>query len=1531
MCELAAIFFAIRVAAYNFPAQGTAAILPHSRVALLFIHTIPLFLLRFAFVLFLVIAKMLAQVARRRSQRRLSRVANQLYLPWLCPALSRGNASLSPIARDSDKRAAQQRSRAVASSSSRTLATTAASASAASAAATAESISQIRASPVFDRISQESLARARGLQNPSDSSQPLQWKNSQPLVVPISTVAAPPRLNYLHGIGGDPTELHSNLHACLRVGRLDRAAALLRRMREMYNPNAVELLEANNVYLLHLVERLLTKQPEYTMNTLSTWFESEMMDNDIQPDAVTYTCMLRAAILTMDGPKRERLVRRYMWLAEQSGVLDSVLTNEAWSDDEYAVLAEIRPDLVGEVPQSSEESVQERREYLGELVPRPAPSDTEIPELRSVLQKGAGLKTVKAALSIFSNPKELEKNLPYPHDLYGYTEEEKDQVYARMRQDRLEEDSTDAAIERWREEHQNMQKMGITSALQTKPVEALMWQWYSALVPLFKQELKSISAAYDEKETTDTSDDRLVTGPFLEAFTAEKLAATSLIVTVAAFGSPDNYSGIKVANIAMSIGKQLATEHSVMLAQSVQSNHSMYKTTSPRRLKTLLKYSKTINPNQTKPSEDSETIDPNQTMPSGDVKGGESSTKTYEFLKELEWAPVIKAKIGALCLSKILEAAKVPVTREEKETRKQLTSTEPAFHHTTVYVSGRRSGMIQLHAHVMEKLRREPLRGSFGTKYPMVVEPLPWTGYKKGGYFRYPEPIIKEKKFDDAQRIYAMAAIEKGDMDQVLAGLSVLGKTAWKINKDVFKVVVEAWNTGEPIGSIAPENPKMEYPPEPLPDAPKREFVQWFLEKKRIDNLKTGFHAQRCFQNFQLEVARAFKDEIFYFPHNMDFRGRAYPIPPLLNHLGADLARGLLTFGKGKELGSVGLTWLKIHLANVFGYDKASLKDREAFADEHLQDIYDSCENPLTGRKWWLTAEDPWQCLATCFELKHALDSPDPSRYVSHLPVHQDGTCNGLQHYAALGGDRAGAAQVNLEPGDKPSDIYSAVAELVKNYVAEDAKANVTFAKVLNGKITRKVVKQTVMTNVYGVTFTGARLQVIKQLEDILPEEDQKTGLFAMGGYVARLIFKALGQMFNGAQDIQDWLGACANRIATAITPEQIDMIKAHAEAGTIAEEGLDPRFRKRKSKAKKKTLTAQDISAQFRATVIWTTPLRMPVVQPYRRTKTREITTVLQYLTITQPSNTDTVDKRKQLQAFPPNFIHSLDATHMLLSALKCNELGLSFASVHDSFWTHAADIPLMNRVLRDAFVRMHSEDIVGRLHEEFTIRYRDCLYLATVPSSSPLAQRIIELRKTNALNALKKKPISKQVLIDELIAERERQRLLNSANEEERAQGRAMVTPASLYAAAREEELAHGNAALDVHTEEEVNVTRLGDMTASAGAAGAAPAKRAGNNAPTAAEGDETDAMEEGEAERDENELLEGVMGEKHSPAADYGAEQEDNEGAEEKQPAAKTSRWRSRTAITKFWLPVDFPAVPKKGDFDVTRLRESTYFFS
>ena len=70
--------------------------------------------------------------------------------------------------------------------------------------------------------------------------------------------------------------------------------------------------------------------------------------------------------------------------------------------------------------------------------------------------------------------------------------------------------------------------------------------------------------------------------------------------------------------------------------------------------------------------------------------------------------------------------------------------------------------------------------------------------------------------------------------------------------------------------------------------------------------------------------------------------------------------------------------------------------------------------------RWWQEADSPWQLLAVCHDLQAALASGNPETYCSKIPVHQDGSCNGLQHYAALGRDESGGRAVNLLPVDKP-------------------------------------------------------------------------------------------------------------------------------------------------------------------------------------------------------------------------------------------------------------------------------------------------------------------------------------------------------------------------------------------------------------------------------------------------------------------------------------------------------------------------------
>ena len=80
----------------------------------------------------------------------------------------------------------------------------------------------------------------------------------------------------------------------------------------------------------------------------------------------------------------------------------------------------------------------------------------------------------------------------------------------------------------------------------------------------------------------------------------------------------------------------------------------------------------------------------------------------------------------------------------------------------------------------------------------------------------------------------------------------------------------------------------------------------------------------------------------------------------------------------------------------------------------------------------------------------------------------------------------------------------------------------------------------------------------------------------------------------------------------------------------------------------------------------------------------------------------------RSQLSALPPNVIHSLDACHLAMTALEMDRLNLSMVAVHDSFWTHAAHLPDLSRVLRQEFANLYSNyDPLWELKEQWEEQY--------------------------------------------------------------------------------------------------------------------------------------------------------------------------------------------------------------------------------
>lgn len=959
---------------------------------------------------------------------------------------------------------------------------------------------------------------------------------------------------------------------------------------------------------------------------------------------------------------------------------------------------------------------------------------SEIPQVREVPQTGAGLNSVKESLSLFNK----EAEIPYPSHLAG-SQAEKDQVYAEMRQRRLETDAVQSAVDRWRMESEKLKQANIDQSAQK--LGPILWEWQQQLAAKLQSELGQMVNA--GKQTGQVDETHAPYVAYLKALDAERLAAVTILSTLTTMNKFGIEKGTRLGTLVLQLGQAVEEE---VTAQRIETQ-KLYKQT-PLRASMV------------------ERLLSNRKSRVGRIHWKEHVKELQEISPDIVWPTGTEAGVGAFLISVLLDVAKVRAEKHHPNTKEKFVSIQSAYQHTYQLEKGRRIGYVHLNPVVAEKIRREPVGDLIAKHLPMVSKPKPWTGFRDGGFLTQKTCALRVKGSDQAQLSYAKAAIARGDLDQVLSGLNILGMTGWNVNRGVFNVMLEAWNSGEAVANLAPETFHANLPEQP-PVEDKEARKKWHDLKRELNNKKSGLHSERCFQNFQMETARAYLNETFYLPHNLDFRGRAYPMTPYFNQMGADNCRGLLIFSEGKPLGEQGMRWLKIHLANVFGFDKASLQERVDFTMDHLDDILDSANNSLNGRRWWLKAEDPWQCLGACMELRDALASPDPTKFVSHLPIHQDGSCNGLQHYAALGGDVVGARQVNLEPSDRPSDVYTGVSEFVKEDIAKEAAQGVEIAKLLEGKVTRKIVKQTVMTNVYGVTFLGAIRQVRKQLDDYYPE--LKDAPFTHGPcstYIARKIFKALGSMFSGAHSIQYWLGDCASRISQSLTPEQVTQIIN------------DPELNSKTETQRRRLKKEKDPLAGFNSTVIWTTPLKLPVVQPYRETKARRVKTSLQDINIRDPHVTDVVSKRKQLQAFPPNFIHSLDATHMLLSANKCHELGLTFSAVHDSFWTHAGDIDTMNRVLRDEFVRMHSDDIMQRLAAEFQIRYSKNVFLAQLKRDSAVAKAITAHR-----NKTKKHPRSAVSKLSELVLEHKRLTLLASDDPAKQEEGRAMVTPASIF----------------------------------------------------------------------------------------------------------------------------------------------------
>lgn len=537
---------------------------------------------------------------------------------------------------------------------------------------------------------------------------------------------------------------------------------------------------------------------------------------------------------------------------------------------------------------------------------------------------------------------------------------------------------------------------------------------------------------------------------------------------------------------------------------------------------------------------------------------------------------------------------------------------------------------------------------------PMIVEPVDWKDLSGGGYLTNHRtgnlPLVKRLTTKAEKELQA------ANLTQVYRAVNALQKTAWAVNEELYTLMRKAWNQRLDLGKLPLKLPAR---PESIPDnaseqAKKAQRVRW----ARWFGKRDGVVGAASMLKMRLKYCRQLKKfPELYLPYQLDRRGRVYPIPQLFHPQADDAGRALIQFARGKPLTDRGRYWLEIHLATMYGngWDKKSFEERTAWVKDHRKEIHDSAKRPLDGDCFWCGAENPWRFLAACREWS---DPPkDRGVLLSHLPVAMDGTCNGLQHLSALSRDPAGARATNLIPNDTPQDIYEDVARLLRGRLQDMAPTADSLAAQWLPWVNRKLVKRATLATPYGITDGG--------IKDALIKEDMTEGFadeLQAAKYLVPHIKWAIGAAAPGSQDILNWL------------------------------------------------MNIAQILKQKKRPVIWTTPAGFRVVHQYREQEARTVKAGGFSLRVRIEAE-EVFEKRyasRQVTAIGANFIHSLDAAHMMLTINHLvDEHGSrfqDFAMDHDGYGVHACDVDELNRAIREEFVRIH----IPPLLEEFVAEQR-------------------------------------------------------------------------------------------------------------------------------------------------------------------------------------------------------------------------------
>ena len=537
---------------------------------------------------------------------------------------------------------------------------------------------------------------------------------------------------------------------------------------------------------------------------------------------------------------------------------------------------------------------------------------------------------------------------------------------------------------------------------------------------------------------------------------------------------------------------------------------------------------------------------------------------------------------------------------------------------------------------------------------PMLVPPVPHTPDIPGGCL-----MMDRRK-------PTVGGISKASQE-CLDAINTLQCTEWSINEQVLEVMDTIYRRNSAECNMPAYNFEEFTFLRPYPeDGTTEEKLSWKHDKE--DQYAKWYKEvqKRAQMEIRLSLAKKLvKTSFFYHSYTMDFRGRAYTVTEMLSPQSGDFDRGLIKFATPCKITKEGMYWLMVHVANTFdgvdfgngpANDKVSFDDRVRWVKANLQDIKDIAKDPYTYTMWMdnetIKKNPSFQRLAAAIDLAEALETG-----YSSVPVQLDGSCNGSQHWSAIMRDADLAAKVNVSPTIVPGDLYQMVADVATDICKEgETKWREIFYEYWEQNIPRKVVKRSTMCDAYGITDHGIRRYCREEghLEWIEDNSQKTQAVNELAVVIRNALDGALQSANKGKIFLQDLTELCA----------------AHGKHAS------------------------------------WITPTGFRVVNRYTQERVKVLDTHMyrnSRLQLSIVEDTKNPAPNLAVQAVPPNYIHSIDAAHMMKTINRMAEEGIpSYSMIHDSFGCHCSFIPIMRDALVETFYEIHKEPLLEKFKQD-------------------------------------------------------------------------------------------------------------------------------------------------------------------------------------------------------------------------------------